>query len=778
MPRGMHTAKALRRNESVTNPTRQESKRWAFKNAALGVLMGSAVVLTGVVGLSGQSVSAAASSKATPKTAQTPAPPCPSGYTCVTIPCSTGTCPTVEAGPTSDIGTNPEQYVFVDLYNFPAGDSPAVWVCADTSPISQAAPLCSTESASVNTSSPEYTPIFADGSGFITDLVPEVENDGNAPISGEILGDPSDKGTFFCDNGPDLCSLDVFDTNLDGSSTPDASNTAVVPVTFAASGAGCSSATFVNTESEFGIEGLLGDANQSGCKGSHPALAFNTALDSLSAVQGLTSGSDQIAFTDDPEAPDEQAAFKAGGGHYALIPIAVSADVVGFAAYVSPTGDDRVLYPHTGFELTPNMVAGLLNTTYNSVTSADMLTGTSCKNPGIAPPKKLDPCPAMESLNSVSGFLPEEEYTSYVRSDNAGVTDELFKWLCAAPDHTVPVGKTTGTETNTAAQILAATDWADPSLDGTCPNTDQFPALGNQVVVNADKNPQNQSKALYTQVSTNSVPPRQAGFAIMNWYESLYYGLLPADLQNAAGQFVGPSQASVDAALGDATTNPDGTLSFDYTDTTDTAAYPEPAVFYAAVSTSAQPATQASAEKTVLSNLLAITASTSKASLPPGILPLTSTLTSEAQSDIASDIKALPPTKTGGGTGPSKGGTGPSKPPTSGNGTGQKNPGGPSNPGGNTTPTTEPTNTTPTTTPVSAHTVGTSANKHTSPAPVSKPTQGGVFHAIQVALAAPEWRWLLSVMLIVGAVAVCGGPLLLTARRLKKRLAVVRKGKE
>ena len=118
------------------------------------------------------------------------------------------------------------------------------------------------------------------------------------------------------------------------------------------------------------------------------------------------------------------------------------------------------------------MVVGLLNTTYNSVTSADMLTGTSCKNPGIAPPKKLDPCPAMESLNSVSGFLPEEEYTSYVRSDNAGVTDELFKWLCAAPTTPFRSVKRQARRPIPPHRYWPRSDWADPSLDGTCPNTD------------------------------------------------------------------------------------------------------------------------------------------------------------------------------------------------------------------------------------------------------------------------------------------------------------------
>ena len=64
-----------------------------------------------------------------------------------------------------------------------------------------------------------------------------------------------------------------------------------------------------------------------------------------------------------------------------------------------------------------------------------------------------------------------------------------------------------------------------------------------------------------------------------------------------------PSEASVDAALADATTNPDGTLAFNYTDTADAAAYPEPVVFYAAVSTAPQAAAQAAAIKKVLDNI-------------------------------------------------------------------------------------------------------------------------------------------------------------------------------
>ena len=45
----------------------------------------------------------------------------------------------------------------------------------------------------------------------------------------------------------------------------------------------------VNTESDFGIEGLVGAANLSGCTGTSKAIAFNTALNSYSAVNVLSA---------------------------------------------------------------------------------------------------------------------------------------------------------------------------------------------------------------------------------------------------------------------------------------------------------------------------------------------------------------------------------------------------------------------------------------------------------------------------------------------------------
>jgi len=107
----------------------------------------------------------------------------------------------------------------------------------------------------------------------------------------------------------------------------------------------------------------------------------------------------------------------------------------------------------------------------------------------------------------------------------------------------------------------------------------------------------------------------------MNWYEALYYGLDVASLENAAGDFVAPTEQSVDAALADATVNPtDGVLTYNYADT-DAAAYPTPTVVYAVVPTNL-PSSTAFAVSTELRSVLAVTTSADGSGVPTGLLPL------------------------------------------------------------------------------------------------------------------------------------------------------------
>src|SRR5580698_8111451 len=111
MSRGLHTRR------KTTSPLR---------NVVLGSLLVTAAVVAGVSGVATPRASASGT------VAPLAAPPCPAGDSCVSIPCSTGDCPTVEAGPTTGIQETPApQYAFVNLYGYPVGDAPGVWLCTD-----------------------------------------------------------------------------------------------------------------------------------------------------------------------------------------------------------------------------------------------------------------------------------------------------------------------------------------------------------------------------------------------------------------------------------------------------------------------------------------------------------------------------------------------------------------------------------------------------------------------------------------------------------------------
>ena len=126
----------------------------------------------------------------------------------------------------------------------------------------------------------------------------------------------------------------------------------------------------------------------------------------------------------------------------------------------------------------------------------------------------------------------------------------------------------------------------------TCQATSQFPVLSPGALQQYEPadTPALQSKSIRSYGSSGNL-----AFGAMDWSEASFNGLNVASLQNASGNFVTPSSASIGAALTDATENPDGTLTFNYGDAGNTAAYAMPMVTYAVVPTSpVTPATAAS----------------------------------------------------------------------------------------------------------------------------------------------------------------------------------------
>jgi hypothetical protein len=621
--------------------------------------------------------------------ALTPPPTtCPVGDQCVAIG-SGANPPEAVVGPTTNLGSSGEgdQWIYVTLYDFPPGDLVTLHYCSDATPLATSPPLCDDSGTQEFPNPIAQLPIGPHGTASLSVQVEEQQPANDTPLEGQVPG-VGTTGSFYCDNGPDLCAVDVTDPSLDTTSggTPTPANTAVVPVTFAVTGTGCAGASEISSESDFGIGFLLPAATALSCSGTKPALALNISQNDLSAAQALAAGTDDVAFIDNPESPDIQSALS--GASYTYIPVAVTADVIGFRALMFDRGN-RYVFPDSSFNLTPTAAAGILTYTYTGPVGADMvpcssvpskalsgLVGTGCVGGQVS---------LLSLANENGSFLPPREFATYMRADASGSTQELLTWICDAPNAPVPVPGGTVSDPNLAPTVLQDGFDAGGDKSAACPSSgpaaDQWPALStfSQSFAQALTPPSKQVSVLDANVPAPSLSDTTflAGFAPMVWSEANYYGLSVASVQNAAGDWVQPTPTSIDAALTKATANPDGTLTYNFDDPTDAAAYPMPDVIYAVVPKAPLPATEASAVQSTLNSLLSVSAEPTS-DLPGGFVQLPSTLFSEATEEVANDIVAVTPpagtttskttgsgSSSGSSTGSSSGGSGSTTGPSS-----------------------------------------------------------------------------------------------------------------
>jgi hypothetical protein len=663
-------------------------RRLASLGAAALLLGGLVVALPAVAPGAPVSVHEAAAISTAGPTAAGGIVPCPTGdpanETCAQMPCPTLTnCGLVEVGPTQNLAVN--QYVYVKFSGFTPGDEgTSVFYCSDPGGTGQlnapgtSPPQCGNNDTGTYNENTQFVPMFPSGSSAAlpagtagTSIEAGYDAAPAQPISGSYYTYPtvtSGPG-FYCDGtAANACEIVITDVTINNSIVTSSANSVAIPITFAPSSNGCSGAT-VPSESEFGIELLMPLVARLACAQDPGAAAIpqDVAVDGLGAVTDLVQQSFpiQLAYTDDPEASDQKAQL--ANGSYALIPVALTANVVGFYGdlHSLPNTYD---YPLTTMDLTPTMVAGL-TTAYGGYPGAsqtddmDGCTGPSAVSKGVcaSPPCfSTQACSLFMQQNFASGFLAFGQHWSYVRADSAGSTDQLFNWLCNAPIVPLSYGPHPVSETQSAGVVLKASLGGDGPPLSTCPSgVDQMPPVpGAPVNLLPEGTPGLQALKAYANANTSSFQsPAAAAFAPMNWGEASFYGMSVAALQNAAGQFVTPSATSLDAAVQDATKNPDGSISPSYTNTGDTAAYPMPDVIYAVVPTTPVPQAQATAETELLNQLLDLTGTggSNVTQLPQGFVPLPSSLVSQAQDDIKSDVKAAPSTL---GSPPGSGGNG------------------------------------------------------------------------------------------------------------------------
>lgn len=669
--------------------------------------------------------------------------------------------------------------MYVELSGFQSADEIALGFCSisqGTSPVpvvadpncasSIAAPLNCVPTGGQNSCPPTASPAqwqyaVPESSQFTLSIGTEFDppGGGDSPIvsqnSSQLL--PGLYGSFYCDNGPDFCGLEVMEIppvdqlpNLphqqglapSSSFVPSSQNTLIIPVSWQSGTAGCGSAPIVQADASYSAQQFLTAAAESTCSGPGGDVVLPTeepSVDQSGCVKGtavqcpvtdVADGTVPVTFTDDPEDPLNLKDEKLKGGKFAYIPIAVSATEV---AFYGSAGQ-----PVDSYELTPAMAAGVMTQLWEFTTSpgsgepeddlCGQLSGTAhcreAEQTGTA-----DPLIATRSGNEHVQFefyqyLGNDDYsnetsageasdfyadTSYAllnpwvakignesdlgavfSSTASGASYAVTSWMCSQPNVAYSVvlpwdtsQPATVNDLMSAAQILVDAEQGplevtkNASGELTASNTvtqgflfppsqcspeskipDDFADTQQTQAgfYEPSSSPLTQAHAMQGAVNSDYYGKGGVAFGAMDSSQADFLGLLPASLENAAGQFVAPTQASVDAAVADAKTSKDGTLTPDYDDTTDAAAYPLPMVTYALVSTAAQPTT-ADAEqlKAMLTNLVGYSYAGGvgySVPMPAGYYPLPASLYQQAMTDIAKDVVSPGSTGPTGNTSP------------------------------------------------------------------------------------------------------------------------------
>jgi len=687
--------------------------RWSRRRIlTVGICMVLAVAtLTGL--------SATAALTAQGPSAVAAAPVCTSdgaGGCTASLPCNKAPCPSVDVAPNS--GLDDGQFVFVRASNFTAGGSLRIALCSNNSSASD--PSCLVGNWEAEQYGPVQTPVTVDPThANLTQIAYpaffDQSGEGNIALPSHDITNVHGAGSgFYCDNTSDICSLFITKEKGTGSSVGNGppvspTNTLIIPLNFAAQESGCpTSDTEIQTESSFSVEHFMPAAVDSTCSGTTGVVTLNTSTNNRAVVSDFNAGNTQLAFIDNP-GDLNQAGILSGGRQFAYIPVALSATAVSMLAGET-VGNSAT--PVADYNLTPNMVAGIITTGYSAS------TGTVNFNPlsliGNDYPNLPIPCnnlvlckagdPLTEEYNSLQfsafnllnppttsgvGVYMPSNFGVFNSNVSSGSSYQATDWLCHAPtvpymaafERIKPAGTVTVkvTDQNVASTTLttapvSSSVWpptSDPTESWIFPNcvpNSTYPALASETSTYGEfETPALQAHGMRSYAFGGNTTPSvttepTAAFGVMDASEASFYGLYTANLQNAAGNFVAPTAANVDAAAANVTpcpsadiTCPIGTYQFSYTAKTPTA-YPMPDITYAMVPTAPQPPAQATAFKDLLTNLVTYSHNGGSIPLPSGYAPLPTTLYQAALADIATDVVAQPTSPSS----PSSPGSGPS----------------------------------------------------------------------------------------------------------------------
>ncbi len=408
----------------------------------------------------------------------------------VTIPadCQGSGCPTVTASPASNLGD--DQAVSLNLSNFKKDQTLVLYYCADTSATLPQACMSDNTYPSTGFFARESIVAGATGTASASMVVQSADPvAGDTPFPADDVWNSS-QPPFYCSTSGNPCALEVVEGTV--GTTPAATNTAIIPVTFRPSTpAGCNPLTQpVATEDAWTMQRLIPIVNEVTCAGSPPLLDFDTSVQSDTIGSDLVAGNAQIGFTDDPQDPATQQAVHSG--EFALIPVALSATVDAFTFSVTnrnvPGGVD---IPVTSLNLTPNLVAGLLTGAY---VSANGIVFGNPPQVSDEVPASFYPgvcavgftCPLLVALNPTptNVQLYNVQVASEPYSASSGTVREALTWLCDTPNVPMTIAGTPYLDPHVPSVTLTdpGVGWSGHAAwpISTCSPSDTIPPLTNQ----------------------------------------------------------------------------------------------------------------------------------------------------------------------------------------------------------------------------------------------------------------------------------------------------------
>jgi PBP superfamily domain len=488
------------------------------------------------------------------------------------------------------------------------------------------------------------------------------------------------------------------------------------------------------------------------CVGSDPdRFLFTNTLNEPAGRLDFLDGSDDVALTTEP------ANAPANGRTYTYAPVGISATVVAYWMDSPKTGQ-----PYTDLKLTARLVTKLITETYNfagwGCTRQDVTNPPEygCDNAVEHNPRDPFDDPDFQQYNpTIKGNTTNEDQADWptVLSGNSDMTWELTRWIAAntsAMSFLDGNPDPWGTRVNLNFQNLQlpaqALESQDPYKAFQLEYSPQFP-LTRALAYQADNwdpgyNIWNTASCAPEPcapppppANPNLIPGSRDLVAILDEADAAGDDFPTAALQNNAGDFVAPTLKGMAAAVDSMTTSSNGITMDDNEDTKNPDAYPLTMVVYAMVPTSHT--SKQTAQK--ISQWLDFVAGSGQSQgpgigqLPYGYLPLTKSMrqqTLKAAYEVLHQTGAKPP-----GGYHSKGGT-----PASTSGSAPKSSSSP-----------KPSSSSPT-------------SSATSPAKVnaaySSPDADGAI------------RWVLPILLVLGALMALAGPAAIVLSRPGGRAAV------